>query len=316
MIDHLHIKNFMCFKELEIPTLKRVNLIAGKNNSGKTTLLDAIRILRSNGESAVVNHILHSRKVFEKGSIESYFNLRSYNSESSYSVVINRYRIEYDGDEDGLYVIQYPYSKSYREEPERTEKFDPNIFIDKPRENLVYVPFYSDYDRLSTLWEEVALSDHEEDVYKILRETIQQNLVKLNVGREMVKVRLENTDKPVPLSTLGDGVNRILLIALSLVNAKDSILLIDELELGLHYSALEKLWNMIFKYAQKWNIQVFATTHSQDVLRTFHYVSDDEKYIDDAQYIRLQINRDGDNEAIIYDGERLRETLELQLEIR
>jgi len=73
---------------------------------------------------------------------------------------------------------------------------------------------------------------------------------------------------------------------------------------------------MIFKYAQKWNIQVFATTHSQDVLRTFHYVADNEKYINDAQYIRLQINRKGENEAIIFDGERLRESLELQLEIR
>jgi len=103
---------------------------------------------------------------------------------------------------------------------------------------------------------------------------------------------------------------------LSLANAKNSILLIDELELGLHYSALEKLWNMIFKYAQKWNIQVFATTHSQDVLRTFHYVADDEKYINDAQYIRLQVNRKGENEAILFDGERLRESLELQLEIR
>jgi len=316
MLDHLNIENFMCFKKLEIPTLKRVNLIAGKNNAGKTTLLDAIRILDSRGNSAIVNHILHSRKRFERGAIESYFRLRTYNSESYYSVVINKYRIEYDGDEDGLYVIQYPYGKSHRKEPEHTEKFDPNIFIDNPREDLVYVPFYSGYDRLSALWEEVALSDHEEDVYKILRETIQQNLVKLNVGREMVKVRLENTKIPVPLSTLGDGVNRILLIALSLVNAKDSILLIDELELGLHYSALEKLWKMIFKYAQKWNIQVFATTHSQDVLRTFHYVSDDDKYINDAQYIRLQINRKGENEAIIFDGERLRETLELQLEIR
>jgi len=57
MIDHLHIKNFMCFKELEIPTLKRVNLIAGKNNSGKTTLLDAVRILKSDGDNAVINNI-------------------------------------------------------------------------------------------------------------------------------------------------------------------------------------------------------------------------------------------------------------------
>ena len=192
-----------------------------------------------------------------------------------------------------------------------------SLFQDRtPHEYLVYVRFNSDYNTLSQLWENVVLTPQEDDIYKIVRDTIQPDLIRLDVGREIVRVRLKDTEKPVPLGTLGDGVYRILLIALSLANAQISILLIDELELGLHYSALEKLWNMIFKYAQKWDIQVFATTHSQDVLRTFHYVADDEKYINDAQYIRLQINRKGENEAILFDGERLRESLELQLEIR
>jgi len=193
---------------------------------------------------------------------------------------------------------------------------NPNIPYDSLHENLIYVSFKSKFENLSELWENIVLTPKEDDVYEIIRDTIQPDLIRMDVGREIVRVRLQDTEKPVPLGTLGDGVYRILLIALSLANAKNSILLIDELELGLHYSALEKLWNMIFKYAQKWNIQVFATTHSQDVLRTFHYVADDEKYINDAQYIRLQVNRKGENEAILFDGERLRESLELQLEIR
>jgi len=314
MLDHLNIENFMCFKKLEIPTLNRVNLIAGKNNSGKTTLLDAIRILRSNGKSAVINHILHSRKVFKKGSIETYFKLLNY-EDKNWITKINRYYIEFQTDEYETFVYHYPLNPVSGDYDD-SEILDPNIYVDTPPDKLVYLPFNSDFDTLSSFWEDIVLSDYEEDVYEILRETIQPDLIRLNVGKEIVNVRLKNNKQPIPLNTLGDGVYRILLIALSLVNAQYSVLLIDELELGLHYSALEKLWEIIFKYAQKWNIQVFATTHSQDVLRTFHYVSDDEKYINDAQYIRLQINRDGDNEAIIYDGERLRETLELQLEIR
>ena len=42
MLDSLHIKNFRCFEDLTIPSLGRVNLIVGKNNSGKSTLLEAI----------------------------------------------------------------------------------------------------------------------------------------------------------------------------------------------------------------------------------------------------------------------------------
>ncbi|HFB99193.1 MAG TPA: hypothetical protein ENJ53_00170, partial [Phaeodactylibacter sp.] len=61
MIDKLNISNFMTFEKLEIPVLKRVNLIAGKNNSGKTSLLEAIRILASSGENSVINDILKKR---------------------------------------------------------------------------------------------------------------------------------------------------------------------------------------------------------------------------------------------------------------
>ena len=307
MIDHLHIKNFMCFKELEIPTLKRVNLIAGKNNSGKTTLLDAVRILKSDGDNAVINNILFSRNVTKRLNGQNPYNALLNRNLSISSLSINDFKIIKSQKINGFWASR----KKNKGGKLRLDSKQEIIYDD-----LIYVSFNSKFDYLSDLWENIVLTPKEDDVYKILRDTIQPDLIRLDVGREIVRVRLQDTEKPVPLGTLGDGVYRILLIALSLANAKNSILLIDELELGLHYSALEKLWNMIFKYAQKWNIQVFATTHSQDVLRTFHYVADDEKYINDAQYIRLQVNRKGENEAILFDGERLRESLELQLEIR
>jgi len=309
MIEHLHIKNFMCFKELNIPTLKRVNLIAGKNNSGKTTLLDAVRILKSDGEHSVLNNILFTRKA------------RKLNREDVYKILFNRNSNEHFFSINGYREFRIKEGGNYNIDIHEEDNFIEDLELDISQKNfyddeLVYVPFYSIHEHLSDLWEMIVLTPKEDDVYEILQDTIQPDLIRLDVGREIVRVRLKDTEKPVPLGTLGDGVYRILLIALSLANAQNSILLIDELELGLHYSALEKLWNMIFKYAQKWDIQVFATTHSQDVLRTFHYVADDEKYINDAQYIRLQVNREGKNEAIIFDGERLRESLELQLEIR
>jgi len=308
MIDHLHIKNFMCFKELEIPTLKRVNLIAGKNNSGKTTLLDAVRILRSDGSNSVINDILFARNA-----------TFGFNKQNKHLILINR-----NSKSNEFSINNFNLNISEHKSDDRTtdllRSFDEidRLKLEKEylHDELVYVTFHSKYEDMTHLWENIVLTPKEDDVYEIIKDSIQPDLIRMDVGREIVRVRLKDTEKPVPLGTLGDGVYRILLIALSLANAQNSILLIDELELGLHYSALEKLWNMIFKYAQKWDIQVFATTHSQDVLRTFHYVADDEKYINDAQYIRLQINRKGENEAILFDGERLRESLELQLEIR
>ena len=42
MFTSFTLKNFRFFRELQIEPLERVNLIAGKNNTGKTALLEAI----------------------------------------------------------------------------------------------------------------------------------------------------------------------------------------------------------------------------------------------------------------------------------
>lgn len=312
MIDYLKISNFMAFEKLEIPALKRVNLIAGKNNSGKTTLLDAIRIYAAFGDQTVINNILFARESFTTGWTESYNALFNKNpGKKSNILIINDFELERKN-KGHEYFFEY-----LSEDLHDTKKLDAQNSPDYPKDKVTYVPFQSNFKKLSELWDNIVLTPKEDDVYKILRETVEPKLIRFDVGSNKVRVRLDDTKKPVPLGTLGDGVNRVLLIALSLANAQNSYLLIDELELGLHYSAMEKLWEMIFKYAIEWNIQVFATTHSQDAIRAFHYVaSEKEEYVKQAEYIRLQLSRKRENEAIIFDGDRLKDSLNLQLEIR
>lgn len=58
MIDTLAIRNFRLFEELVIPHLGRVNLIVGKNNSGKSSVLEALTIYASQGEPSTLLSIL------------------------------------------------------------------------------------------------------------------------------------------------------------------------------------------------------------------------------------------------------------------
>ena len=44
ILDSLEIRRFRCFQELRIGRLGPVNLIVGKNNVGKSTLLEALRL--------------------------------------------------------------------------------------------------------------------------------------------------------------------------------------------------------------------------------------------------------------------------------
>ena len=60
-LTHLKIENFRVFKHLEIPEISRVNLITGKNNIGKTGLLEAIWLLAERGHPDSIRKIIRSR---------------------------------------------------------------------------------------------------------------------------------------------------------------------------------------------------------------------------------------------------------------
>lgn len=87
---------------------------------------------------------------------------------------------------------------------------------------------------------------------------------------------LIGTGRPEPLGNLGEGMNRMLALAIGLVRSADGILLVDEIENGLHYSVQPDLWRMIFETAQELNVQVFATTHSYDCVQAFERVAQEE----------------------------------------
>jgi len=131
-------------------------------------------------------------------------------------------------------------------------------------------------DKVAELWDSIALTSSEEFVINALRLVIGTKLERLavigegyrNRGRQMV-AKLSFAPQPVPLKRLGDGAQRLLGIALALANCQNGILLIDEIENGIHYSILRKLWDMIFQAARDGNIQVIAVTHSWDCISSF-----------------------------------------------
>lgn len=69
-----------------------------------------------------------------------------------------------------------------------------------------------------------------------------------------------------PISTFGDGVRRLLHIALKLVSARGGILLVDELESTIHTEALQSSFNWLAKWCKEMDVQLFATTHSLEAV--------------------------------------------------
>ena len=81
-------------------------------------------------------------------------------------------------------------------------------------------------------------------------------------------VKLSDNSQPVPIGSLGDGTWRILALAIALIRAKNGVLLIDEIDTGLHYTVMAAMWTLVADTAIPLNVQVFATTHSYDCVKS------------------------------------------------
>jgi hypothetical protein len=170
-------------------------------------------------------------------------------------------------------------------------------------------------------WDRVSLTDEEDLVTAALR-IIAPEVERLSVIGDVdgpyerrVMVRLQGQSTPVPLRTMGDGMNRLLGIALALAISRDGILLIDEVENGIHYSVQADVWRMILNTAALLNVQVFATTHSWDCIRAFAAATSSAENGGSMLY-RLDTRIKGEVRAVRYTASDVAIAAEQQIEVR
>ena len=118
----------------------------------------------------------------------------------------------------------------------------------------------------------------------------------------------------LPVDQMGDGLARALVILTSIANARQGMVLIDEVENGIHHTALRGLWSHIAAFADTFDCQVFATTHSRECIEAaFLELSD----IPAVEFVLQRLYRDGDSiRAEPYEGDKLAAALETGFEVR
>ena len=108
-------------------------------------------------------------------------------------------------------------------------------------------------------------------------------------------------------------MNRLFALILSLVNCGGGILLIDEFENGLHYTVQLDAWRMIFRFAAEMNIQVVATTHSSDAIRSFQIAASESP--EEGVFLRLT-NWEGTSIQLLWGEEELEKAVRYGIEAR
>lgn len=145
-----------------------------------------------------------------------------------------------------------------------------------------------------------VLTDKDEPITQALRivEPAVERLAPLPDDRRIlyrdspggVVLRLRDVGDRVPIGSMGDGTWRMLGLALAIANAEGGVLLVDEIDTGLHYSVMEDMWRMVTEQAAELSVQVFATTHSHDCVESLAPIAESEA--GDVTIQRIERKRD------------------------
>lgn len=370
MLNSIHINNYRGFKEFRLDNLARVNLLTGKNNAGKTALLESVHILAAGGNPRVLRNIARDRgEVAARESkstgydidLSHFFYGHQIAIGSAVSItgghvlppvnieIVPMEAVDYTEDLFDMDVSQGPafairIAGSWTTGlPDKASTFvlsedgamlvdhrhgPPRYLLSTHRESppIVFISTDSEWPSgMVRMWNEITVQKQEEWVYEAMRilEPALEDIRFLGSSesprralptRSGVVVGLTDAKQRIPLGSMGDGMRRLLVLAISLSEARDGYLIIDEIDTGFHYSIMAKMWELVVQTAEANNIQVFATTHSADCVRGLGLLAEQRPDLQHA-IAAHKIERDlGHNVA--FTGHEVALALEQDIEIR
>lgn len=334
ILPSLDIDNFRLFRHLHIEHLARVNLIVGKNNVGKTSLLEAIWLYARRGDPGVIWEQLamrdESAPVGQRSFHEPFPALDAirhlFFQRPGVLTAGGHLTIGSDAHPDTRLMLGIEHHPD-RADQQRGHRpffvlriggttqldtalthglFDvPYLPSEPPIPHTMVAAQGLTATSITALWDRIALTDREDHVVTALR-IIAPEIERVNMitdeaigPQRIAMVRVTGSDQPVSLRSYGDGMSRLFVLAVAAVNARDGVVLIDEIENGMHYTVQPAIWRHIFQLAAALNIQVFATTHSWDCIEAFEIAAADDHAT--GQIIKLGRTKDGAIGATLFD---------------
>ncbi|WP_198648876.1 ATP/GTP-binding protein [Cyanothece sp. BG0011] len=132
---------------------------------------------------------------------------------------------------------------------------------------------------------------------------------------KQIRLKIKGKNQPIPLSSMGEGMKKIFGLVIKAVILENGVLLIDEIERGLHYTAQTNMWRLLIKIAQEFNVQIFATTHSRDCTCAFQEALEDTEDKSVSKLFRLD-NKYGKLRAVKSDYDEISTAINQKIEVR
>jgi ABC-type branched-subunit amino acid transport system ATPase component len=181
-------------------------------------------------------------------------------------------------------------------------------------------------EAVSGLFEEIVLTP-EEDLVTQAMQIIEPNIERIaSTGSEKIRsavrlslrggilVRLKDIKDRVPIGSMGDGIWRILGLALAVVQSDKGILLVDEIDTGLHHTVMQDMWRFLYSCAKKYDVQIIATTHSWDCYHSLAVICRDE--VSEGSDVTISRVERGRVEAVGYTEQEIVAVADRDIEVR
>jgi len=280
MIKNMSIKNYKGFENLKINGLSNINLIGGENNIGKTSLLESVfTFYNKRNPQTIIKQLLYKGIIIE---------LHDNQEHKVWSSLFHNYNIkktlqfqfEYiDNIKHNVEIkIKKNVSKNFLHIKDLlADKIKPVTFISSLLKNTVKLSEINREDYKDEIINALKIIDNRIKSVILLAESEQNYGFYFDVG----------IGKKVMAYYFGKGAVKLLKYTLAIITTKNGIVLIDEIENGIHYSKQKDVWRFLFTLAKKYSVQIFATTHSKEMTEAFVELSIKEKLIESFMYIEL-----------------------------
>ena len=317
-IQHIEISNFKSIKDLKIDGCKKINVLIGFPNAGKSNVLEALGVFdlfKNKSKFYLKNYIRYSK--FQDLFFEGNFNENSH-------ININKSGASFIITNNDLILAK----RIDKKKAEFTE-FDKNgfSFFEKdsyPFPEIIRKYKFQELDKYSNEDLKYLISPYGENLGQIissipeLRNNINkffiQNNLKLLIerGTNELKIFKEYQDGTVftlPYNMIADTLQRLIFYKTAIMSNQDSVLLFEEPEAHCFEPYILEFTNEV-KYNEN-NNQFFIVTHSdfiiQELLR-------DEESKNNTQ-IFLVNNVDGETKIKKLDAEKNEEVYEFGMNV-
>ncbi len=351
-LTYFKIENFKRFDSFEMENLGQFNLLVGDNNVGKTSVLEALLFDEDIKEWIVgLFTSLTLRKLITKDDYSYSFVSETMSNINTWKSLLNnekeKLKVSFKDKKTSVYNslsceilntdelhesdIEYISQNSLNNNSSLWYRFTlnntysgtfgfsvSNLSPRKKSFNLLANNLgYSD----QLVKQYINEINYDKNFRKLFDETLKLIIPKLEETRlhnafnkDCIGVVLSDDNSTHPITRFGDGSVKLARIIIGVISSiKNSRIMIDEIENGIHFSRLKDFWKIVITLCKQFNVQLFATTHSLECQRYFIEALSElgEDYQNDARNISLVENASGEVEAVTFDFNQFEFAMEI-----